>query len=117
MIDRLTDRELKQEKEHLESFAKQLYDLEKRTRDYKLDSSYVQQKWKVVRDRKYLSPVIREALQRREMLQKVIALSQSKIETEEIWRKIDESSQRQENQNKSRCRRNARSRIPHEKLK
>ena len=52
MIDRLTDRELKQEKEHLESFTKQLNDLEKRTRDYKLDSSYVQQKWKVVRDRR-----------------------------------------------------------------
>ena len=96
MIDRLTDEELDRERQYLESTEERLKDLEARRLD--LDSSYVQQKWKVVGDRKYLSPIIREALQLRELLQNDIAESQSKIETEEEWRKTDKSSRRRKTQ-------------------
>ena len=93
MIDRLTDKELDREKLRLESFEEALKNLYSDTPASILDSSYVQQKWKVVGDRKYLSPIIRGALQHREKLLKWIAESHSKITAEEHWRKMDKSSQ------------------------
>ncbi|MXW83577.1 MAG: hypothetical protein F4246_10915 [Rhodothermaceae bacterium] len=92
MIHRRTDKELDRERQYLESTEERLRDLEAHHSDF-LDSSYVQQKWKVIGDRKYLPPDIRGALELREKLQKWIAESRIKIETEEESRRIDKSSQ------------------------